>query len=112
MNVDPDSWINAGMYLINRDVIASLPSGPLSLERDVLPSWVSEGRLFGYRNTGGLSVHPDNHTVLEPGMVLSVEPMLNNEYGYYDLEDQYLVTQTGREPLHELAPEELPVISA
>jgi Xaa-Pro dipeptidase len=66
----------------------------------------------GLRNTGGLSVHPDNHTVLEPGMVISVEPMLGNEHGYYDLEDQYLVTDSGREPLHELAPEELPVIPA
>jgi Xaa-Pro dipeptidase len=65
----------------------------------------------GLRNTGGLSVHPDNHTVLEPGMVLSVEPMLNNAYGYYDLEDQYLVTEAGRECLHEPAPETLPVIS-
>lgn len=64
----------------------------------------------GYRNTGGLSVHPDNHTILETGMVLSVEPMLNNAYGYYDLEDQYLVTETGRECLHEPAPEQLPII--
>jgi Xaa-Pro aminopeptidase len=64
----------------------------------------------GLRNTGGLSVHPDNHTVLEPGMVLSVEPMLNNEHGYYDLEDQYLVTETGRECLHAPASEQLPII--
>ena len=65
----------------------------------------------GLRNTGGLSVHPDNHTVLEPGMVLSVEPMLGNANGYYDLEDQYLVTETGRECLHEPAPESLPVVA-
>jgi Xaa-Pro aminopeptidase len=45
-------------------------------------------------------------------MVISVEPMLGNEHGYYDLEDQYLVTDSGREPLHELAPEDLPVIPA
>jgi Xaa-Pro aminopeptidase len=64
----------------------------------------------GLRNTGGLSVHPDNHTVLEPGMVISVEPMLGNANGYYDLEDQYLVTETGRECLHEPAPEELPLV--
>jgi Xaa-Pro aminopeptidase len=64
----------------------------------------------GIHNTGDLSVHPDNHTVLEPGMILSVEPMFGNRYGYYDVEDQYLVTATGREPLHELAPEELPLI--
>jgi Xaa-Pro aminopeptidase len=64
----------------------------------------------GLRNTGGLSVHPDNHTVLEPGMLLSIEPMFGNDHGYYDLEDQYLVTATGRECLHEPAPEELPLI--
>jgi Xaa-Pro aminopeptidase len=71
------------------------------------------GRIgHGLRNTGGLSVHPDNHTVLEPGMVISVEPMFAAVHGFYDLEDQYLVTETGREALHELAPEELPVIAA
>lgn len=64
----------------------------------------------GLRNTGGLSVHPDNHTVLVPGMVISVEPMLGNAHGYYDLEDQYLVTETGRECLHEPAPEAFPVV--
>jgi Xaa-Pro dipeptidase len=69
------------------------------------------GRIgHGLRNTGGLSVHPDNHTVLEPGMVISVEPMFAATHGFYDLEDQYLVTATGREALHELAPEALPVI--
>jgi len=71
------------------------------------------GRIgHGLRNTGGLSVHPDNHTVLEPGMVISVEPMFAAVHGFYDLEDQYLVTEMGREALHELAPEELPVIAA
>jgi Xaa-Pro aminopeptidase len=70
------------------------------------------GRMgHGYRNTGGLSVHPDNHTLLEPGMVISVEPMLGGDHGYFDLEDQYLVTETGAECLHEPAPERLPVIA-
>ncbi len=66
----------------------------------------------GLRNSGGLSVHPQNHTVLEPGMIISVEPTFANEYGYFDLEDQYLVTETGSEILHEPAPERLPVIAA
>ena len=57
-------------------------------------------------------MHPDNHTVLEPGMLISVEPMFAAEHGFYDLEDQYLVTETGREALHELAPEMLPTIDA
>jgi Xaa-Pro dipeptidase len=69
-------------------------------------------RGHGLRNTGGLSVHPDNHTVLEPGMILSVEPMFGNRHGFYDLEDQYVVTERGAECLHELAPETLPVLGA
>lgn len=64
----------------------------------------------GIRNTGGLSIHPDCHTVLEPGMIISVEPMFGHEYGWYDLEDQYLVTETGREILHEPAPVDMPLI--
>jgi Xaa-Pro dipeptidase len=71
------------------------------------------GRIgHGLRNTGGLSVHPDNHTVLEPNMVISVEPMFATEDGWFVLEDQYLVTASGREPLHATAPRELPVIPA
>jgi len=66
----------------------------------------------GLRNTGGLSVHPDNHTILEPNMVISIEPMFATEYGWFVLEDQYLVTDSGREALHRTASPELPVIAA
>jgi len=66
----------------------------------------------GLRNSSGLSVHPDNHTVLEPGMLFSCEPMFGNEWGFFDLEDQFLVTQTGYEILHKRAPEHIPVIKA
>jgi Xaa-Pro aminopeptidase len=66
----------------------------------------------GLRNTGGLSVHPANHTVLEPNMVISVEPMFATEDGWFALEDQYLVTASGREPLHATVPRELPIIPA
>jgi hypothetical protein len=38
--------------------------------------------------------------------------MFAADHGFYDLEDQYLVTDTGREALHDLAPETLPVIEA
>ena len=66
----------------------------------------------GLRNNCGLSVHPDNHTVVEPGMLFSCEPMFGNEWGFFDLEDQFLVTETGYEILHEPAPEHIPVIKA
>jgi Xaa-Pro aminopeptidase len=66
----------------------------------------------GLRNTGGLSVFPTNHTRLEPNMVISVEPMSSTPYGWITVEEQYLVTATGREILHEPAPEQLTVIDA
>jgi Xaa-Pro aminopeptidase len=44
-------------------------------------------------------------------MILSVEPMFGNRHGFYDLEDQYVVTERGAECLHEPAPEELPVLA-
>jgi NDP-sugar pyrophosphorylase family protein len=41
--------INAGVYLIQREALRDIPeSRPVSLERDVLPSWVEAGRVFGF----------------------------------------------------------------
>jgi NDP-sugar pyrophosphorylase family protein len=37
-------WINAGIYLFSRELLGSLPAGQnISLERDVLPRWITEG---------------------------------------------------------------------
>jgi len=45
------AWINAGVYLLARRLVASLPAvRPLSLEREVLPCWVGR-ELMGW--TGG-----------------------------------------------------------
>ncbi len=45
-------WINAGVYLLSRSLLASLPLGQmLSIERDVFPAWLSV-RLGGYRSSG------------------------------------------------------------
>jgi D-glycero-alpha-D-manno-heptose 1-phosphate guanylyltransferase len=45
-------WINAGIYLMQRHVLESLPADrPLSLERDVLPRLIGHG-LAGYRSNG------------------------------------------------------------
>jgi Xaa-Pro aminopeptidase len=64
----------------------------------------------GIRNTGGLSVFPTNHTLLEPNMIISVEPMTSTIYGWITVEEQYLVTATGAEMLHEPAPERLTAV--
>ncbi len=43
------AWINAGVYLIERRVVESIaPETSVSLERDVLPSWLGGG-LYGHR---------------------------------------------------------------
>ncbi len=75
-----------------------------------LPERVAGRVGHGLFNTGGISVHPDCHLVLEPGMIVSCEPMFANAWGWFDLEDQFVVTATGCEPLHRRAPETIPAI--
>lgn len=39
-------WVNAGVYLLGREAIASIPNDrPISIEREVFPSWIPEGIL-------------------------------------------------------------------
>src|SRR5262249_23854263 len=46
-------WINAGIYLIERSLVASLPAtSPLSLECDVLPGWVERRLVWGMEYCG------------------------------------------------------------
>jgi len=43
--------INAGVYLLRRDRIASIPNGrPVSLERELFPVWIADG-LYGFATT-------------------------------------------------------------
>jgi NDP-sugar pyrophosphorylase family protein len=45
-------WINAGVYLMDRAVVESIPTGrPVSLEREVFPAWIGRG-LCGHRGPG------------------------------------------------------------
>ena len=47
-------WVNAGIYLLRRSVIESIPSGrAASLERDVFPGLIGQG-LCGFRSGGRL----------------------------------------------------------
>jgi mannose-1-phosphate guanylyltransferase len=48
----PTNRINAGSYVIDRDVIESIPAGrPVSFEREVFPALVGDG-LYGYAAEG------------------------------------------------------------
>lgn len=45
-------WMNTGIYLLSRRVIARIPEGrPVSIEREVFPGLVGHG-LYGYRSRG------------------------------------------------------------
>jgi NDP-sugar pyrophosphorylase family protein len=46
-------WINAGIYLINRNLVAEIPAGrAVSIEREMFPTWSQRGNLRGFRGTG------------------------------------------------------------
>ena len=44
--------MSAGAYWMERAVIAALPEGPLSVEKDFFPRLAEEGRLYGYASAG------------------------------------------------------------
>lgn len=45
-------WINAGIYLLRRSLIETLPPGvPQSMERDLFPAWAGDKRCFGFTCT-------------------------------------------------------------
>ncbi|GGF23887.1 D-glycero-D-manno-heptose 1-phosphate guanosyltransferase [Aliidongia dinghuensis] len=39
--------INAGIYVLSRDLLATIAPGPCSFERDILPHWVERGLVTG-----------------------------------------------------------------
>ncbi len=47
-------WINAGLYLLSRNLIEEIPPGlVVSLERDMIPAWIRRGkRVFGFPSAG------------------------------------------------------------
>jgi len=45
-------WINAGMYLLKRELILSIPPGKrVSLEEEIFPAWIGLG-LYGFQSNG------------------------------------------------------------
>lgn len=49
---DLRGWINAGLYLIHRHLLLTIPADrPVSLEKEMFPTWVGKG-LYGYFNRG------------------------------------------------------------
>jgi dTDP-glucose pyrophosphorylase len=42
-------WINGGVYLLSQSVLDAIPEGVVSLEREIFPKLVQEGRVFGHQ---------------------------------------------------------------
>jgi NDP-sugar pyrophosphorylase family protein len=48
-----EGWINAGIYLMARALVEEIPrDGPVSLERQMFPSWLTNHNCFAYRSGG------------------------------------------------------------
>jgi NDP-sugar pyrophosphorylase family protein len=46
-------WVNAGVYAVPRAFLEAIPEGSPSLERDLLPAWLSRAPVWAYRVAGG-----------------------------------------------------------
>jgi Xaa-Pro aminopeptidase len=68
------------------------------------------GHGLGLDITEPPSINLADETVVQPGMVLTMEPTSAAEDGFFQLEENYVVTAGGCELLTEPAPAELPVI--
>jgi NDP-sugar pyrophosphorylase family protein len=48
----PSNLINAGLYIAEPGIMGFVPEGKAMLEYDVFPKIASEGRLFGFMDSG------------------------------------------------------------
>ncbi len=48
----PSNLINAGIYLLDKEVLNYVPQGPAMMEKDVFPKLAREGKMFGYTYSG------------------------------------------------------------
>ena len=70
------------------------------------------GHASGLEMTEPPSVAAFDKTVLEPGMIIHIEPKLARPYGGFLLEEVVAVTKTGYDYLTPRAPKALPVVGA
>ena len=89
----------------------------VSIEKLTKAGYVEQaGRVTGIGHAMGLDIieppfiELEDDTLLEEGMVLTVEPSLYTGGAYFMLEEDVVVTDTGYEILSEPAPRELPVL--
>lgn len=113
-----EKWANIHKIL-NAGVKATIPGNPISdlyrVQVDTaeklnidMTSWPAQrfGHGSGLHTTEPPYISPDDDTILEPGMILHVEPGCIENDGIYVQEEQVLVTENGPKVLSQ-APWEL-----
>jgi D-glycero-alpha-D-manno-heptose 1-phosphate guanylyltransferase len=45
-------YINAGVYLLRREMLEQIPGGPTSIERDLFPRWLTQYKVMGWVTDG------------------------------------------------------------
>lgn len=68
------------------------------------------GHGLGLDITEPPSINASDPTIIEPGMVLTMEPTSATNFGFFQLEENVVITPSGPELLTEPAPAELPVL--
>ena len=69
------------------------------------------GHGIGLDITEPPSINLTDPAIAQPGMALTMEPTSATEFGFFQLEENFVVTPDGYELLTEPAPEELPVVA-
>jgi len=68
------------------------------------------GHGIGLDITEPPSINLTDPTVIQAGMALTMEPTSSTDFGFFQLEENFIVTPDGTDVLTERAPEELPVM--
>jgi Xaa-Pro aminopeptidase len=68
------------------------------------------GHGLGLDITEPPSINHTDPTIIQPGMILTMEPTSATDFGFFQLEENYVVTPEGYALLTEPAPEELPIL--
>jgi Xaa-Pro dipeptidase len=69
------------------------------------------GHGLGLDITEPPSINLTDPTIIEPGMALTIEPTSAMDYGFFQLEENFVVTSDGARVLTEPAPEALPIVA-
>jgi NDP-sugar pyrophosphorylase family protein len=67
-------WVNAGVYVMEPELLATFPAGPCDFGRELIPAWLTEGRrILGVKTQGRV------YAVDTPDLLRKLPPELRGE---------------------------------